>query len=341
MSLCVVLTGEGAAPPADGAAIGGKARSLLRLARAGYRVPAAFAVTAEVFRRLREGGPALPAKLRDADDLAELDRAREALVAAPWPPGFLDELEWHLDRLAPRGPGARFSVRSSFAGEDGGDALAAGVYESVVGVARDDVPAAIRRVLASGLSAGAVAYTRGHGGSEREAAVLIHTYVGGPAGSAAFDPSNGQGVVIEANSGTPADAARTEIEHALRALAAREGHAVEIEWVQGGGQLVLLQLRQYVAPAPARASTWAPAATLGPGAWRWDAAHNPLPLSPAQAGLVALCDARCRIGIRQRVAGGYLFYAPDGPVPARALDAGAVGDELAAAMARFEDWQRE
>ena len=76
MSLCVVLTGEGAAPPADGAAIGGKARSLLRLARAGYRVPAAFAVTAEVFRRLREGGPALPAKLRDADDLAELDRAR-------------------------------------------------------------------------------------------------------------------------------------------------------------------------------------------------------------------------------------------------------------------------
>ena len=133
--------------------------------------------------------------------------------------------------------------------------------------------------------------------------------------------------------------ARAEIERALRDLAAREGHAVEIEWVFQGDELILLQLRPYV-PALARASTSAPAATLGPGAWRWDAAHNPLPLSPAQAGLVALVDERCRIGIRQRVAGGYLFYAPDGPAPARAIDAGAVADELAAAVARFEEWKR-
>ena len=45
--------------------------------------------------------------------------------------------------------------------------------------------------------------------------------------------------------------------------------------------------------------------------WRWDAAHNPLPLSPAQAGLVALVDRRCAIGLRQRIVGGYLFYATD------------------------------
>ena len=44
--------------------------------------------------------------------------------------------------------------------------------------------------------------------------------------------------------------------------------------------------------------------------WTWDAAHNPLPLSPAQAGLVALVDERCRTPFRQRVAGGYLFWAP-------------------------------
>ena len=348
MSLCVALTREGVAPPGDAAKetapleaeIGGKARSLLRLARAGHRVPAAFAVAGELFRRLRAGGPALPPALRDAADIAKLDRARDALVAAPWPPGFLDELDQHLDRLGPRAPGARFSVRSSFAGEDSGDAIAAGVYESVVGVARGDVPAAIRRVLASGLSPGAVTYARGRGGVEREAAVLIHGYIGGPAGSAALDPGNGQGIIIEVNSGALVDAARAELERALHDLAAREGHAVEIEWVQGGAELVLLQLRPYVAPAPVRASTWAPAATLGPGAWRWDAAHNPLPLSPAQAGLVALVDARCRIGIRQRVARGYLFYAPDGPVPARALDPGAVGDQLAALVARFDDWQR-
>ena len=45
--------------------------------------------------------------------------------------------------------------------------------------------------------------------------------------------------------------------------------------------------------------------------WHWDAAHNPLPLSPAQAGLVSLVDEQCRIGLRQRVVGGYLFYATD------------------------------
>jgi len=339
MSLCVALAAGGAAPDDEPVEIGGKARSLLRLARAGYPVPAAFAVTADLFSRLRAGGPAVPRALRDATDLSALDRARDALAAAPWPPGFQGELDRHLDRIAARDPDMRFSVRSSFAGEDGGAAIAAGVYESVVGVARGDVPGAIRRVLASGLSPGAVTYAGSGGGGEREAAVLIHGYVDGPAGSAAFDPSSGQPVVIEASDGAIGDAARAELERALRDLAAREGHAVEVEWVLDGGGLVLsfLQMRIYVAPPAARA--WSGHAALGPGAWRWDAAHNPLPLSPAQAGLVELCDARCRIGIRQRIAGGYLFYAPDGPAPAQAIDTNAVGHELAVLVARFEDWQ--
>ena len=47
-----------------------------------------------------------------------------------------------------------------------------------------------------------------------------------------------------------------------------------------------------------------------PGAeWTWDAAHNPAPLSPAQAGLVELVDELCRLPFRQRVVGGYLFWA--------------------------------
>jgi pyruvate,water dikinase len=51
-----------------------------------------------------------------------------------------------------------------------------------------------------------------------------------------------------------------------------------------------------------------------------------LPLSPAQAGLVELADRKCSIGIRQRVLGGYLFYARDQdslPPPIAAEDAEA------------------
>jgi pyruvate,water dikinase len=51
-----------------------------------------------------------------------------------------------------------------------------------------------------------------------------------------------------------------------------------------------------------------------------------LPLSPVHAGLIALVDERCRIGIRQRVLGQYLFHAPDtrpGPAPVAVEEAPA------------------
>ena len=66
--------------------------------------------------------------------------------------------------------------------------------------------------------------------------------------------------------------------------------------------------------APVLAAPWAGFDELGGEAcsnWHWDVAHNPWPLSPAQAGLVELVDTRCSVGIRQRVLGGYLFYARD------------------------------
>ncbi len=147
MSWCVEIDAR-AAP----AAIGGKARSLLRLAEAGLRVPAAFAVSDRLFLALRARTPPVPRALRDASDLAALDAARAALLAALAPPDFANELDRHLDRVARGGTGARFSVRSSFAREDDGGALGAGVYESVVDVERAGVAAAIRQVLASALS---------------------------------------------------------------------------------------------------------------------------------------------------------------------------------------------
>ena len=364
MSICVDLAAVGAAQMVDGrvrdggfdpratpAAIGGKARSLLRLASAGLRVPPAFAITDALFRRLRAGGPPLPRTLRGAGDLVTLDRSRDQLLAAPWPADFLAELARHLDRLAPAEGHARFSIRSSFAREDDGRAMAAGVYQSVVGVARAGVPDAIRRVLASALSAGAFAYACGGDGGEEtaepSAAVLVHRYLDGEAsGTAAFDPGGGEPPVIEATAGALGDAQRAETERALRLLAGRHG-PVEVEWVgqkgdrDGGGELTFLQLRPYRAAPRPRA--WAPGAILGGGDWRWDVAHNPLPLSPAQAGLVALVDARCRIGIRQRVAGGYLFFAPDdapaapdAPAPAEIIDPASTAAALAALRAELE-----
>ena len=328
MTWCVALT-------PDQSAVGGKARSLLRLAEAGLPVPPAFVVTDALFRQLRAAGPALPAALRTTSDLDALERARAALLAAPAPAGFPDELARHLDGLEQRERPepvvrpARFSVRSSFAREDAGSALGAGVYESVVGVGRDEVAAAIRRVLASALAPGAVVYAQAQGETaEAQApAVLIHGFVDGAAsGSAALDPVSGAAVAVEVNTGVLGARARATIESALRDLAGRHG-AVEVEWVEVAGGPIFLQLRPYLAAAGAR--VWLAAGALGDGDWRWDAAHNPLPLSPAQAGLVALVDARCRIGLRQRIAGGYLFYAPGGPQPTEAIDPSAAAEALA------------
>ena len=336
MSICVELTRdrEGPSPAAATAlaVVGGKARSLLRLAEAGLRVPPAFAVTDALFRRLRAAGPPLPSALRSASDILALDRARGALLATPWPPGFAAELGRHLERLAHGEAGARFSIRSSFLREDHAQetGAGAGIYDSLIGVARNDVATAIGRVLASALSPGAVAYARARGDDpdQQATAILIHRTIDGEAsGSAAFDPDGGESPAVEVTAGTLDPPGREAIARALRDLADRHG-PVEVEWVSAAGALTYLQLRPYVAPPKVEA--WAPAAALGDGDWRWDAAHNPLPLSPAQAGLVAMVDEHCRIGLRQRVAGGYLFYAKDGPAHAETIDPSAIVDAFAA-----------
>src|SRR5439155_15569524 len=123
---------------------------------------------------------------------------------------------------------------------------------------------------------------------------------------------------------------------AARHLAARHG-GVELEWTANGDEVTYLQLRPYRAPPAPR--PWPPLEALPPAEraqWRWDAAHNPLPLSPAQEGLVALVDERCRIGLRQRVLGGYLFYTPGGPAPERIIAARDAPDAFAALRAAVE-----
>ncbi|MES1204754.1 MAG: PEP/pyruvate-binding domain-containing protein [Pseudomonadota bacterium] len=368
-----VIRGQGA-PPAgggqvfirpletDGALIGGKARSLARLAALGLPIPAGFAISADLFQTLRATAPPLPARLQVAADLAALDTARAAIGRAPFPPGFHDQLNEALDRLGR--PPIQFSVRSSAATEDRPGALGAGVFSSVLRVSRDTVVDAVRQVLASFLTPAAWVYTwrreprarADHNETTATTAnpapvgpgigsVLIHVFADGEAGgTAACDPAavaaaGEADVRIDVAWGTPTEAARAAVAAAARGAAAAHG-AVEIEWVARGDHPTFLQLRAYQpAPTPRgatvsghdhdaprtpvrfttrskdTAATAAFVAAVDPtqpgGPWTWDAAHNPLPLSPAQAGLVELVDARCRIGIRQKLVGGYLFYRQD------------------------------
>jgi phosphohistidine swiveling domain-containing protein len=305
------------------ARLGGKARSLARLSAAGLRTPVGFVVADELFRAI---GPALslPSRIDDAA-LAALDRARADLMAAPFPPGFSEEL---ARRLAQH---ALWSVRSSFASEDVAGGLGAGVYESRVGLGADEVEKAIRQVLASALSAGAVAYALAHGlqPAAPPLSVLLHAYVRGEAeGGAACVPGSPDESIIQVRAGTLAAAAEIRLRRDLRGLAQNQG-AVEVEWVVQGEDVVFLQMRPYEPPPePVAWRGWADLEAAGESRarWQWDQAHNPLPLSPVHAGLIALVDERCRIGIRQRVLGQYLFYAPDarsGPVPVSVEDAPA------------------
>jgi pyruvate,water dikinase len=294
---------------AGDARLGGKARSLVELAECGLPVPAGFVIADDLFRALC---PALPA-LRRLDDeaLARLDGLRAQLASAPLPPGFSAELGRRLGALGAE----RFAVRSSFAGEDRPGHLAAGVFESRLDLPAASVERAIREVLGSALAPGAVAYALAAGEAPARAplAVLVHAYVAGSAeGSAALAAGGSAEPLVTVRRGELPGAARQRIGEALARLVDRRG-PVEVEWVLAEGRVLYLQARPFV-PPPASAP-WAGWAELGGQAdrtsWHWDASHNPLPLSAAQAGLVRLVDGACSIGVRQRVLGGYLFYARD------------------------------
>jgi len=321
MTFCVRL-GPGAPPDR----IGGKARSLLKLAEAGLPVPTAFVVTTDLLETLRIGGPKLPSSLAEPGALTTVEGAARALAAAPWPDGFSSALVREVDTLVPE-PGARYAVRSSASIEDETGVLAAGVFLSRVDVARGGVLEAVRAVLGSALSPAVVAYLAQHGLSTDNLgfAVLIHEFIeGDAAGAAAFDPARAEPPTVEVQVGKAAaldGGARARIEEAARTLAQSHG-AVELEWVANGPQVTFLQLRPLrstarpaVRPVVALPSfdplSAAKDRDLNDTDWHWDAAHNPLPLSPAQAGLVSLVDEQCKIGLRQRVVGGYLFYATD------------------------------
>ncbi|HEX7506507.1 MAG TPA: PEP/pyruvate-binding domain-containing protein [Polyangia bacterium] len=303
--------------------LGGKAGSLAWLAEQGLPTPRGFAITDVLFRALC---PRVPGFERmDQAVLASLDVLRAGLMQAPWPSGFCQELHARLGAIG----ASSYAVRSSFASEDLAGQLAPGVYESRRNVPLPEVELAIRQVLCSALAPGAVAYAMAHGQQPAKApvAVLVHAFLLGQAeGSAAFAPGRMAEPLVTLRRGQLPVEAEAALGKTLASLATTRG-PLEIEWVFADGRMVYLQARPFEAPA-------SPVSWLGfddlPGdptaraLWRWDVAHNPLPLSPAQAGLVELVDGKCSVGIRQRVLGGYLFCA---------LDQGALPPSIAAEAA--------
>jgi len=317
-------------PSLADAAVGGKARSLARLASFGLPVPRAFAIVSSPGAPIvQAAGPTPPAVLRTPADLAALDDARAALLRAPLSAPFVQGLPAALAALAPAGAndetdGARadevtFAVRSSSALEDDARAAAPGVFDSVLRVPRAGVGEAVRAVLASALTPAAWAYVLRAGG-QGAIAVLVHRFVAGDAhGAVVCEPTGGDArVQLDVQQGSLADGARAAIEAGARRAA--QAGPVELEWVATGDAVTFLQLRPY---ARGRAPAGEVQVEAPEPGWVWDAAHNPTPLTPAQAGLVEWVDARCTLGFRQRVFGGYLFYRPTSletpPGPPRAL----------------------
>ncbi|TMQ12060.1 MAG: hypothetical protein E6J91_21525, partial [Deltaproteobacteria bacterium] len=301
------------------AACGAKAHGLARLIAAGLRVPDGFVIEAEVFRDVT--GLELPAEL-----------AREV-----------------ADRAAGLG---RLAVRSSASIEDGALGAAAEVFASLTDVAPGEVWPAIRAVWTSALTPLAVAYARRRGAAIA-IAVIVQRFVpgarmtvytrpiGAPAGDELWLSHHGQieRVLRSAACDRPEAALALAAE---AAIGAAQGADVELvlEPVAGGTRSWLVQARPMLHPVrPVRRPP--PPIVLAPlhdgRRWTWDIAHNPDPLSPAQAGLVALIDRAPWSPDAMRVCGGYLYTAPRAPIalPAPPADRAELAARIAAIEARL------
>ena len=147
----IVEAGD-AAPDAP---VGGKARALAELLRAGFEVPRWFVVTPDAFwaslsSRDRERFPSA-----SDQELTEIVQRVQPVV------DVTNRIEAAMRALAP--DGRRLAVRSSASDEDGARHSFAGQLESLLNVAHRDVAAAIAAVWRSGFSDRILAYRRQHG----------------------------------------------------------------------------------------------------------------------------------------------------------------------------------
>ena len=147
----------------DVSLVGGKAASLDRLARLGFRIPPGFCVTTAAFEAQLGAIPDAEASLAGLPDPAAREQLTNAFEAAHLRPDVAAELGMALARLAAELEAIGvtepvFAVRSSGIGEDGAVASFAGLHETELGVSSPGVADAVRRCWASMWSAPAIAY---------------------------------------------------------------------------------------------------------------------------------------------------------------------------------------
>lgn len=196
--------------PPDAPTVGGKSANLGELTRAGFPVPAAFALTTDAYldtmaanglreRLLRESAPGedVPEQqlLRESEELAAL------VTGATVPDDLCAALVAAYTRL---GSDVPVAVRSSAPAEDAADTSFAGIHESYTNVIGSDaVVRAVQACWASLWSARARTYRGLRGvGEEPSIAVVVQTMVRSDASGVAFtaDPRTGDRdrIVVEA-----------------------------------------------------------------------------------------------------------------------------------------------
>jgi pyruvate,water dikinase len=158
----------------DRARVGGKAFHLAQLAGRDLPVPPAAVVPVEVYQTaLRDAGLWHLAEQVHREPVAEaLDDLRARLSSLPLPGRLHDALVRRARAL-----GGRVAVRSSAADEDGRDRSFAGQHLTVLDVAADLVPEAVRQVWASLYGAAAMAYRGAQGPAPGALAVVLQRMV--------------------------------------------------------------------------------------------------------------------------------------------------------------------
>ncbi|MBX7196710.1 MAG: PEP/pyruvate-binding domain-containing protein, partial [Sandaracinaceae bacterium] len=173
--------------PRSSAAFGGKARGLATLVRAGFAVPAGFAISSSIAEEAiaralpaRELiGALLTAPAREVG-AERLESIAAAVRQLPIPKPAEDAIREAYRALVRDGASA-VAVRSSALHEDHAQRSGAGLYETVLGVTDEEaVLAAIRTVWASAVSPRVITYLRAlgvHAGRSGGVGVVVQALV--------------------------------------------------------------------------------------------------------------------------------------------------------------------